>query len=450
MPETPGLGVSLADTENATSAEIALVLDPRDVSLRGIRHWEQAALLLVESKTHPRFTARITAPLVRALARFADHTTGADIRPTWARLMAEVGCSRRSLAYHLRHLQEAGLLVRVYHGTHLPGGTTMASVYAARLPGTALVRTAADEAQQLVGCANRERVVPSVSGRSVTCPAATARAARSRRTVARVVTRGQVSAGKTKICTPPRGKGSSTSKVTIGFTCARTDKAAATRTARDLAVWLTTEVNGLSHVPVGWLANVLRPHAAAGWTRDDLATWLGLRPVPRWYTDTTGTYRGWLPWRLPARITRPCGLLAHRLRGLSGWRAWEPLADVRARAAAASRAAVDAIAAPYDAPADVDTEQGQVDEPALTGPAAVRAAHRGGRTRARAQQARQTRHPTPAPEPVPVVDLAPVRLLPASEVERIEQAAHEQRDREQGRTPLADRLAAILARTAQQ
>lgn len=327
---------------NQPADGVALVLE---LPLGGIRCWESAVLLLVASKAHPKVTVKTTGRLVRALASYADWTTGADIRPGWKRLIADVGCSRRSIAYHLGFLREMGVLVRVYHGTHLPGGSAMASVYAARIPNTTLARAAKEQAVTARRKAERTRSAPTIGARYVTCPASEVRSSRARAaakpTVARTVKKRGISADPFKNCTPPRAVLDSKNLLThLGSpaSTAKTDKSSATKGgARDLAQWLVSEVAQFRGLPVGLVANLLTPLAAAGWTRDDLAYWLGLRPLPAWYIAHTTGHRTLDPWPLPApgRVQRPYGLLAHRCGGLA-WRGFEPTAAVRSRAHAAS------------------------------------------------------------------------------------------------------------------
>jgi hypothetical protein len=314
----------------------ALVLE---LPLGGIRCWEQTMLLLVSIKAHPKVTMKTTGKLIKALASYADWTSGGDIRPGWKRLMRDVGCSRRSIAYHLGFLREMGALVRVYHGTHLLGGTTMASVYAARIPDTALHRAARDQARAALHKAARARHIPAVGARHVTCPAKAIRSTRGRAAAKRTVARPAVKRNVTHVphenCTPPGVDLETNNLLEQPGTPGATESKNAPKTAgaRDLAEWLVGSVAQFKTAPTGLVENLLKPLAAAGWTRDDLACWLGLRPVPAWYVAATTGLRGLDPWPLPApeRVERPFGLLAHRCSGLA-WRGWEPIAAVRRRA----------------------------------------------------------------------------------------------------------------------
>jgi hypothetical protein len=122
--------------------------------------------------------------------------------------------------------------------------------------------------------------------------------------------------------------------------CRDLDRAAyrpqSTPAARELAEWLTSEVRQFRPVPADVAATVLQPLAAAGWTRDDLVYWLGIRPLPAWYIQATSGDRTLDPWQLPAHLENPLGLLTHRCSGLE-WRGFDLVADVRRRAADQAR-----------------------------------------------------------------------------------------------------------------
>lgn len=326
------------------SAEDGFVLE---LPLGGIRCWEQTVLRLVEAKAHPKVTLKTTAPLVRALASYGDWTTGADIRPGWKRLAAEVGCSRRSVAYHLKWLQEMGVLELVEPGTRLSGGIRMAAVYKARIPNLAPARRAQEDAVQAHRVAERARTPRRIGARHVTCSAAAARSKQRRATnrpaVARRVTRsGPALHDRHGFCTPPGVDLSSENlRNHLGFPVA-TDKNAATKqAARDLARWLKDTVVQFRDVPVGLAGALLYPLVVAGWTRDDLAYWLGLKPLPAWYIKHTTGQRVFDPWPLPAagKVERAFGLLAHRCAGLA-WQGFELPSAVHRRAFAASVAHV--------------------------------------------------------------------------------------------------------------
>jgi hypothetical protein len=309
-----------------------------ELPLGGIRCWEQTMLRLVSIKAHPKVTMKTTGKLIKALASYADWTSGGDIRPGWKRLMRDVGCSRRSIAYHLGFLREMGALVRVYHGTHLLGGTTMASVYAARIPNTALHRAARDQARAAMHKAARERHISAIGARHITCPATAIRGSRSRaaakRTLARPGAKPNVTHVPNENCTPP-GVDLETNNLRdqSGSPGATENRAATGGAARYLAEWLVRDVPQFRTAPVGLVTNLLKPLAAAGWTCDDLAYWLGLRPLPAWYIAETSGHRTWDPWPLPApaKVERPFGLLAHRCAG-PAWKGFEPPSAVRRRA----------------------------------------------------------------------------------------------------------------------
>lgn len=107
--------------------------------------------------------------------------------------------------------------------------------------------------------------------------------------------------------------------------------------ALDLAEWLIGEVPQFRPVPVDMVAHVFQPLAQAGWTREDLAYWLGLRPLPTWYIQATSGSRMLDPWQLPAQVEHPLALLTHRCSGLP-WQGFVPVAEARGRADEQARA----------------------------------------------------------------------------------------------------------------
>lgn len=349
--EQEARGATNAPQECVSNPDVGLVLiEPDALPLGGIRCWEETVLRLVATKAHPKVTVKTTAPLARALASYADWTTGADIRPTWKRLAADIGCSRRSIAYHLKWLQEMGVLELLESGTRLPGGMTLASVYKAQIPNTALARRAKERAAEARREAGRTRTTRTIGARHVTCSAAAARSTRTR-AAARSMNRCAVRAparphDRRGFCTPPGVDLTSEALLTywVSPDLAENQSAATASAASDLAQWLVSTVVQFRSVPVRLAEALLRPLSVAGWTRDDLAYWLGLKTLPAWYIEHTTGHRSLDPWPLPAAVNvrRPFGLLAHRCSGVI-WRGFELPSVVRRRAHETSLARAEQI-----------------------------------------------------------------------------------------------------------
>lgn len=324
-----------ADDEPIVIDALAL---PRGVSLR---LWCEVVKILVAAKYHPLFTVKTTVPMIEALGRYGDWTTGGDMRPTWARLQRELHRSRRCVAYHLAHLRAAGLLRIAEHGTHLTSTVCMASAYQALLPDTPEVRAALAQARRVLREAEARRPRRCIGRRHVTGPAPLrGRAERARTQPTRPPTRRQKAAG-TKDLHPTQGltfpKSVTESEGFSGGT-EEDQKAAAKAGGLMIAKKLASEVPQFRGLKVELAAWVLYPLVKAGWTYEDVRWWLRLDRLPRWYREAVGPehlyayadpHRGRLPE--PHHVDNPFGLLAFRCSSGRRWQEWEPVTKVRRR-----------------------------------------------------------------------------------------------------------------------
>lgn len=316
---------------------------------RGLQEWRLVFAMVREFDLHPKindFTERVVEELIKV----ADFHDGSNIRPGWKRLMKALGVSRRTIAYHLRYLREAGLLMLVFRGTRLPrseGGDCLASVYAARIPAALRKRADALTPEQRMTRAGRE-APRRIGARHVRAPGwkpSQKSAPRRRETQdanIRPSTEAVDNQPSTKIvCTPPgvyfRNSRNSRNGV---FPSQRVNPAVMVVEVNPLAGHVLSTYPQFGQINPKLVETLTRPLYQAGWTTDDVDVWLGRNRVPAWYAEAedwpTGPLNPLLP--LPEQPRNPAGLLVHRLCSLDP-RAWTPLAEVRQRVAEASRAA---------------------------------------------------------------------------------------------------------------
>lgn len=317
---------------------------------RGLQEWRVVFAMVREFNLHPKindFTERV----VEELIKIADFHDGSDIRPGWTRLMKALGVSRRTIAYHLRYLREAGLLMLVFRGTRLPrseGGGCLASVYAARIPAALRERADALTPEQRMTRAGR-KAPGRIGARHVCAPGwkpSQKPAPARRRDTQGPKTRPSTGAVDNQpsakiVCTPPgvyfRNSCNSCDGV---FPNQRANPAAIVVEVNQLAGHVLSSYPQFGQINPKLVETLTRPLCQAGWTTDDIDVWLGRDRVPAWYAEAedwpTGPQNPLLP--LPEQPRNPAGLLVHRLYSLDP-RAWTPLAEVQGRVAEASRAA---------------------------------------------------------------------------------------------------------------
>jgi DNA-binding transcriptional ArsR family regulator len=303
-----------------------------------------------EFNLHPKIND-FTELLVEHLIKAADFSDGSDIRPGWQNLMDATGKSRRTIAYHLKYLQEVGLLMLVARGTRLPrseGGGCLAAVYAARIPAKLRERADALTPEQRMTRAGR-KAPGRIGARHVRAPGwkRPDKSDASRRRNAQGP-KSRPSTGPVDnqvpnkiVCTPPGVFFRNTRNATDGASpSSRVNPAAIVVEVNQLAGHVLNNFPQFGQINPKLVETLTRPLCRAGWTTDDVDVWLGRTRVPAWYVEAedwpTGPDSPLLP--LPLQPQNPAGLLVHRLRSMDP-RAWTPLAEVRARAAAASRAA---------------------------------------------------------------------------------------------------------------
>lgn len=246
---------------------------PETRAPRGIAEWRSLCREAVRAGTHRGFTD-LTVRLVDALARYADHGDGRNIRPGWQLLLREVRCSRRALAYHLRYLHESGWLVTTEHGTRLSLTERRAAVYAARIP--------ADHAHHQNSSSKNLREVEEC-------------------TPPRVVTQEDnltdtPDALRARTRTHTGARGSSPGDLSGTAARRRGSPAAGTARARrwELARRLQAVCALYRYVRTGRLVPLLREVAAQRWTFQDLLTWLDRAWTPTALRDPVA----YLRWRM--------------------------------------------------------------------------------------------------------------------------------------------------------
>lgn len=304
--------------------------------LGGVELWRLTAHLLIAGKIHPKVTVKSTCRIVDVLARYADWTTGEEIRPTWARIIEETGLSRSTVASHLRYLQDVGLLILAEGGSRYPGGINRAAEYTAQLPDIAAVRAARAQAYAELQQAQAARPIRTVGRRHVTGPAPQRRPVDRRRQAAkRPPTLRQTSrtSSSSSDLDPTLGLGSSSRTEISGVPHATSGKPAARTRGLRWAEKLRDEVPQFRGLCAALAAPFLARQVKAGWSYEDLRAWLRVDRVPHWYVEAVGpqqSYANPMVWELPppSVVRNPFGLLVFRLGG-TDWHAWRPLAEVR-------------------------------------------------------------------------------------------------------------------------
>ncbi|MFF4344249.1 hypothetical protein ACFY00_30520 [Kitasatospora sp. NPDC001540] len=295
-------------------------------SWRQAAHWVHGADLYVP--THgPRF-GETTLRLVAVLEELTP------CRPTIAYLMRRLGCSRRTVQYHLEILRSTGLLAWRSIGTRLPMAEgqkrveSLASEYERLIPVSydrALgIRTAGEGLERrMVGISEEGRTVIAELGRK-----AARKPRRTRRTVRHSSTGRPV---KTSRCTPMEGgtthcvgsssvgdqKTTGDARVTKSITRKKPTRkptgerrrtvlgqvvTAAMMATGDLMARVAYRrvpwVRRASHDQLRWVLNDL---AHRGWSPERAVAWLG---------EIAGQYGAGALWR----PERPHALIAHALR----------------------------------------------------------------------------------------------------------------------------------------
>jgi len=340
----------LVDTAHqwASTTPSRIVTDP--YSWMQAVHWVHGAGIYQPSRSHgPRWGAT-TLRLAQILARLSPCRPGIDY------LTRALGCSERTVQYHLDMLREAGLLAYWERGTRYRTADgrrpeSRASSYAWTVPpefDTALgIRCTP-------GGAERRPVGIAEHGRELIARLARKAARKPRRN--RTKTR---PAGRAR-CTPMEGGSvlpsldpvptsvpQETSPGKTNHPTETSDSSSGARTGRrvlntvgrrfTMAGELVRRIPWLGRANTARIAWQVREVSDAGWSVEEVEAWLQLSPTPD-------------------RITRPSGFLGHRLRGATTvWadpqgraRALETTRDTRG----AERARHLEMADMWDAPSD--------------------------------------------------------------------------------------------------
>jgi DNA-binding transcriptional ArsR family regulator len=317
---------------------------------RGLEEWRLAMAMVREFNLHPKIND-FTELLVEHLIKAADFSDGSDIRPGWQNLMDATGKSRRTIAYHLKYLQEVGLLMLVARGTRLPrseGGGCLAAVYAARIP--AKLREKADALTPEQRMTRASRKAPGrIGARHVRAPGwkRPDKSDASRRRNAQGP-KSRPSTGPVDnqvpnkiVCTPPGVFFRNTRNATDGASpSSRVNPAAIVVEVNQLAGHVLNNFPQFGQINPKLVETLTRPLCRAGWTTDDVDVWLGRTRVPAWYVEAEDwpTGPGQPAAASASAAAEPCWP-ARSPPALDGSSRLDPLAEVRARAAAASRAA---------------------------------------------------------------------------------------------------------------
>ncbi|MGW4814304.1 hypothetical protein ACWEPB_22025 [Kitasatospora cineracea] len=295
-------------------------------SWRQAAHWVHGAGLYVP--THgPRF-GETTLRLVAVLAELTP------CRPTIAYLMRRLGCSRRTVQYHLEILRATGLLAWRSIGTRLPmaeGQTrveSLASEYERLIPVSydeALgIRTAGEGLERrMVGISEEGRTVIAELGKKavkkVRRPRGTVRHSRTGRAVSTSRCTPMEGGTTTDVSSPCVGDQKTTGdarversatrkkcsarqtgewrRTVLGHVVTAAMMAAGDRMAR-VAYRRVPWVRQASHDQLRWVLNDL---AARGWSPERAVAWLG---------EVASQYGAGALWR----PERPHALIAHALR----------------------------------------------------------------------------------------------------------------------------------------
>lgn len=398
--------------------------------LGGVELWRLTAHLLIAAKIHPKVTVKSTCLIVDVLARYADWTTGEEIRPTWARIIEETGLSRSTVSSHLRYLQDVGLLILAESGSRYPGGISRAAEYSAQLPDTAAVRAARAQAYAELQQAQAARPIRTVGRRHVTGPAPQRRPVDRRRQAATRPTTLRQNPRQSShssnldptpgLVTSPRTDFSGVPHATSGKPAARTRGLRWAERLRD-------EVPQFRGLCAALAAPFLARQVKAGWSYEDLRAWLRVDRVPPWYVEAVGpqqSYANPMVWELPpaATVRNPFGLLVFRLGG-TDWHAWRPLAEVRTQLHAEATARLETFGPSADEVTEAEREAGR----ALRGQADDRLAA------PKPPKARKRREFVDEPQPAPAAPVVwPVErryVAPSTERRLSEQAAAERAER---------------------
>jgi DNA-binding transcriptional ArsR family regulator len=272
-------------------------------------HWIHGSGLYTPSRTHGPRWGETTIRLAQELSALKE------CRPGIAYLTRKLGASARTVKYHLAMLREAGLLAYRMKGSRITGSIRQASEYERIIPlefDTALgIRTVGEGVQRRpAGIAAEHRSTIGTLAKKA------ARKVRRKRSKKASSTRGR--------CTPMQG-GTSTSSTAGGTHSPSESKLAsgsrksptpkkpkrAKRTLNrvgrryQLARELIQQIGWLAGASTPRIAWIVKDVADAGWTSAEVIAWLDTTAAPQHGTR------------------RPSGLLAHRLKGVTGMPGWQ-------------------------------------------------------------------------------------------------------------------------------
>ncbi|MGW5690304.1 transcriptional regulator [Streptomyces asiaticus] len=285
-------------------------------------HWVHGSGLYTPSRTHGPRWGETTIRLAQELSALKE------CRPGIAYLTRKLKVSARTVQYHLDMLREAGLLVYRVKGSRITSSIRQASEFERVIPvefDTALgIRTVGEGVQRRpIGIAEENR---GAIGKLAKKAARKVRRKRSRKP----------SSSKAR-CTPMQG-GTSTSSPTALTPSPSESKLASGQDDSPTPKKPKRAKRALNRVgrryqlareliqQIGWLAGASTPRIAwivseiadAGWTAAEVISWLATTAEPEHGTR------------------RPSGLLAYRLKGVTGLPGWQTPAE-RAAAVEAMR-----------------------------------------------------------------------------------------------------------------
>ncbi|WP_448333524.1 transcriptional regulator [Streptomyces sp. DSM 41534] len=272
-------------------------------------HWVHGSGLYTPSRTHGPKWGDTTMRLAQELSALKE------CRPGIAYLARKLHVSERTVQYHLDMLREAGLLVYRIKGSRITGSIRQASEFERVIPGefdAALgIRTVGEGVQRRpAGISEEHR---GTIGKLAQKAARKVRRKRSRKPSSR-----------RSRCTPMQG-GTSTSSPAALTHCPSESKLASGSRKSPTPKKPKRAKRALNRVgrryqiareliqQIGWLAGASTPRIAwivkdvadAGWTAAEVIAWLDTLPEPE------------------HGARRPSGLLAFRLKGVTGMPGWQ-------------------------------------------------------------------------------------------------------------------------------
>ncbi|MEV7782725.1 helix-turn-helix domain-containing protein [Kitasatospora sp. NPDC088351] len=335
LPVLPRLLVSAAE-QWATTTSGRIVSDP--YSWMQAVHWVVASGCYVPAWSHgPKEMGRTTVRVAQELAALSPCRPGVEY------LARKLKMTPRTVQNHLRMLRESGLLAYLVKGTRVCGVKAKASEFVMVVPAAfdlALgIRTAGDgTTRRVVGIAEAGRTVMALLGKKAVRKLRAARpktAAKASLTAAAAPAesssshQSQSADGSSSAschCTPMEGgccslstdrltrlpsetdvasgKPKSTTAKKVGKAGAGARKLNQVGRRFELAAELVRTVPWLRRALVPRIAWVVREVSDAGWTAEEVIAWVSTLEEPQ-----HGSYR-------------PSGLLAHRLRGMTGMPGW--------------------------------------------------------------------------------------------------------------------------------